>query len=574
MKLKTNSTNCIYILLLAMSVFACQTDNDKKISGVVGDSAMVVSAHPIASQVGIAILKKGGNAIDAAVAVQLALTVVFPEAGNIGGGGFMILRTNDGKTAALDFREKAPSSASTKMFLDDKGNVILKLSERGDLSSGVPGSVDGMIESHKKYGKLPWKNLVQPAIELAFKGVALTRRGAKDLNKIQSDLKKYNSITPDYLIREWSAGDTIKWIELGHTLERIRDNGRAGFYEGKTAEDIVAEMKRGSGIITLEDLKNYKSRWLTPITGRFKDYKIICMPPPSSGGIALIQLLKSVEPYDLKSWGLNSAKAIHLYTEAERRAFADRATYLGDPGFVKVPIDKLIDDEYVDERMSSFDPEKASKSSDIKEGKLNLEPSETTHISIIDKEGNAVAVTTTLNDWFGSHVVVAGSGFFLNDEMDDFSIKPGTPNMYGVTGGDANSIKPGKTMLSSMTPTIVEKNNELFMVVGSPGGSRIITAVFQTIVNVVAYKMNMQDAIDARRVHSQWLPDAIFPEVGALSKKDSLLLTKMGHVVKPLNELDTDLTAIGRVDGVLVLPNKKLEGGADRTRGDNTAVGY
>jgi gamma-glutamyltranspeptidase/glutathione hydrolase len=525
--------------------------------------------------VGVAILKKGGNAIDASIAIQFALTVVFPEAGNIGGGGFMVLRMNDGSTASLDYREKAPGGSSTKMFLDGKGDAIPKLSERGNLSSGIPGSVDGMIEAHKKYGKLPWKNLVQPAIDFALNGVALTKRAAKNLNGIQAYLKKYNSIVPDFLIKDWNEGDTIKWIELGHTLERIRDNGRAGFYEGKTAEDIVAEMKRGNGIITLEDLKNYKSRWLTPIASRFKDYKVICMPPPSSGGIALIQLLKSVEPYDLKSWGPNSAKTIHLYTEAERRAYADRATYLGDPDFVKVPITKLIDDEYVDERMASFDPEKTSTSSAVKQGKIEgYEPSETTHISIVDKEGNAVAVTTTLNDWFGSHVVVPGSGFFLNDEMDDFSIKPGTPNMYGVTGGEANSIKPGKTMLSSMTPTILEKNGELFMVVGSPGGSRIITAVFQTIMNVTAFEMSMQAAIDKRRVHSQWLPDAIFPEKGALSKKDSLHLTSMGHIIRPLSELDSDLTALGRVDGVLVLPNKKLEGGADRTRGDDTAKGY
>ncbi len=360
MKVKTNSMRCSYVLLLAWSVMACHQDNDKKINGVVGDSAMVVCAHPLASKVGVTILKKGGNAIDAAIAVQFALTVVFPQAGNIGGGGFMVLRMKDGSSASLDYREKAPAKATTEMFLNEKDEVIPRLSERGNLSSGIPGSVDGMIESHKKYGKLPWKDLVQPAIDLAFKGVALTKASAKDLNKIQEDLKKYNSVTPSFLIREWNPGDTIKWIDLGHTLERIRDNGRAGFYEGKTAEDIVAEMKRGKGLITLEDLKNYKSRWLTPITSRFKDYKVICMPPPSSGGLVLIQLLKSIEPYDLKGWGLNSAKAIHLYTEAERRAFADRATYLGDPDFVKVPVAQLIDDESVDEWMSSFDSEQAS----------------------------------------------------------------------------------------------------------------------------------------------------------------------------------------------------------------------
>ncbi len=567
--------NRSFVLLMAVTIAACSPKENQKITGIVADSAMVVCAHPIASKVGVSILKKGGNAIDAAIAVQFALTVVFPEAGNIGGGGFMLVRMKDGSTAALDYREKAPAKATTNMYLDEKGNVVPHLSDVGHLSSGVPGSVDGMIEAHSKYGKLPWKELVQPAIDLAQNGVALTDRAAKNLNRIQEPLRKFNSITPDFLLKEWKQGDSIKWPDLAKTLERIRDNGRAGFYEGKTADDLVAEMKRGNGIITHEDLKNYKSRWLTPIYGQFKEYKLICMPPPSSGGVALIQMMKSVEPYEMKSWGVHSAKTVHLITEAERRAFADRAVHLGDPDFYKVPISQLLNDEYIDQRMSTFDPNKATPSSEVKEGQITgTEPSETTHISIVDKDGNAVAVTTTLNNWFGSMVVVAGSGFFLNDEMDDFSSKPGQPNMYGVIGGEANSIKPGKTMLSSMTPTIVEKNNELFMVAGSPGGSRIITSVFQVTLNVMEFKMGMQEAVDAKRFHSQWLPDAVFPEAGLLSKNDSLLLSKMGHTILPLDKLSKGLTTVGRVDAILVLQNGKLEGGADHTRGDDTVAGY
>ena len=565
----------VYILLLVWFAAACTSGESNKIRGFVADSAMVVSAHPIASQVGVSILKKGGNAVDAAIAVQFALTIAFPEAGNIGGGGFMLVRMKDGSTSALDYREKAPALSSVNMFLDSKGNVIPKLSEAGHLASGIPGSVDGMIEAHKKFGRLPWKDLVQPAIDLALSGIALTQHAANNLNQVQRELLKYNTIAPNFLIKEWKHGDTTKWVDLGHTLERIRDYGRAGFYEGKTAEDIVAEMKRGGGIITLEDLKNYKSRWLTPITGQFGEYRIISMPPPSGGGITLIQLMKSVEPYErMKSWGHNSAKVIHLITEAERRAYADRAVYMGDPDFFNVPVKTLLDDQYIDQRMTSFDTSKATPSSSIKQGKIQgYESPETTHLSIVDKEGNAVAVTTTLNDWFGSRVIVAGSGFFLNDEMDDFSAKPGVPNMFGVIGGVANSIKPGKTMLSSMAPTIIEKNNELFMVIGSPGGARIPTAVFQTIINVLVFKMSMQEAVDSRRTHSQWWPDAIYQEPGALKKLDSLQLVQMGHVVKSIRELSHEMT-MGRVDAILILPDKKLEGGADRTRRDDAADGY
>lgn len=566
--------NRFSLLSLVIITVACQPEKVERYQGVIADSAMVVCAHPVAAQIGIDIIRKGGNAVDATVAVQLALTVVFPEAGNIGGGGFMILREPTGKTAALDFREKAPTRASRDMFLDSAGNVIDGLSTKGALASGIPGSVDGMVEMHKNYGKLSWKEVVQPAIDLAMNGVALTRREAENLNAVQNDLVRYNTVTPSHLLGTWKEGDTLRWVELGHTFERIRDAGRSGFYEGKTARDLVAEMNRGKGVITLEDLKNYKSEWVEPIALDYKNYKIISMPPPSSGGIMLIQLLKSIERYPVKEWGHNSAKTIHLYTEAERRSFADRAVYLGDPDFNNIPTQQLISAEYIAAHMSTFNPNRATPSSSIREGALTInEPTETTHISVVDKDGMAVSVTTTINDWFGNCVVVAGSGFFLNNEMDDFSLKPGAPNMYGVTGGLNNEIQPGKTMLSSMTPTIVEKNDSLFMVVGSPGGPRIMTAVFQVVVNVIDFEMGMQEAVDATRVHSQWLPDAIFPESGAISKKDSLTLSQMGHRVKTLHDLSWGLDFIGRVDGILVLKNKKLEGGADGKRGDDAAAG-
>lgn len=561
----------IFPLLLAVVVVACKSSLPEETrTGLITDSAMVVSAHPLASKVGADILRKGGNAVDAAIATQFALAVVFPAAGNIGGGGFMVLREKDGKIATLDYREMAPAAATTGMYLDDQGFPIRGLSEKGHHSAGVPGSVAGMAESHARYGKLPWKTLVQPAIDLALNGFTLTREQAESLTDVQDTLRKYSTVAPEFLMREqWKEGDSIFWTDLGHTLERIRDQGAAGFYEGKTADDIVAEMQRGKGLITHEDLKAYKPVWREPIVASYKEYKIISMAPPSSGGVALVQLLKSVEDFPIASWGHNSQRTVHLMTEAERRVYADRAAYLGDPDFFNVPVRELISDVYVKERMSSFNTSAITPSKTVRAGDLQVkESTQTTHLSVVDPDGNAVAVTTTLNDWFGSAVVVAGSGFILNDEMDDFSIKPGQPNMYGVIGGEANKVEPRKRMLSSMTPTIIEKDGKLLMVVGTPGGSTIITSVFQTILNVLEHKMGMQQAVSARRIHSQWVPDVIYNEKGALLVEDSLALVRMGHKFDDFYQ-----RGIGRVDAILVLPNGRLEAGAD-PRGDDAGDGF
>jgi gamma-glutamyltranspeptidase/glutathione hydrolase len=412
--------------------------------------------------------------------------------------------------------------------------------------------------------------LVQPSIDLAINGISLTKRAASNLNKLQDLLQKQNSVTPQFLIGTWKEGDTLRWVDLAHTLERIRDQGRSGFYEGETAHLLLEEMKRGKGIITQKDLVQYKSRWLKPVQSEYKGYKVVSMPPPSSGGIAIIQMLKSIESYPINEWGTNSTRTVHLVAEVERRAFADRATHVGDPDFFSVPVSKLIDDEYIDERMSSFNLDQATPSDQISGGNIPLHESpQTTHISIVDQFGNAVAVTTTLNDWFGSKVVVGGGGFFLNDEMDDFTAKPGVPNQYGSITGQANKIEPHKTMLSSMTPTILEKDNHLFMVVGSPGGPKIITAIFQTIINVIDFDMSLQEAIDAKRYLHQWYPDAIQMEQGTVSKSDSMALAKMGYDFTYIEG-----TGFGRVDAVLRRSDGKYEGGADHTRGDDTAAGY
>lgn len=566
--------NKISCLCISLILFSCssskQPADEARLTGFVAEKAMVVSAHPLASEVGVSILRKGGNAVDAAVAVQFALAVVYPAAGNIGGGGFMVIRQNDGSVDGLDFREKAPAAAGRNMYLDEQGEVIEDLSLRGHLASGVPGSVDGMVKAHAKYGSLPWQELVQPAIDLAAGGFALTADEAEGLNWARESFIKHNTISPAFVLADslWMEGDTIYYKDLAKTLERIRDQGEAGFYEGETADLIVAEMQRGNGMISHEDLKNYESVWRAPVTGTYRGHKIISMAPPSSGGVALLQLLQSVEAYPVGSWGWNTAKTVHLLTEAERRVYADRAKYLGDPDYYEVPVAGLTDPEYNKERMASFNEARASLSSEVSEGNplAYRESEETTHFSIVDAEGNAVSVTTTLNGGYGSMVFVAGAGFLLNNEMDDFSIKPGHPNMFGLIGGEANAIEPGKRMLSSMTPTIVEKDGKLLMVVGTPGGSTIITSVFQTILNVIDHGMGMQEAVNARRVHHQWLPDAVIAEEGALTAEVQKQLEAMGHSLRERGQ-------IGRVDAILVLPGGRLEGGAD-PRGDDAAAGF
>lgn len=531
-------------------------------------NGMVVSASEIASQVGVDILKKGGNAVDAAVAVQFALAVVYPNAGNIGGGGFMVYRSAKGETSTLDFREKAPAAASRDMYLDASGNPIVDKSLYGQLAAGVPGSVAGMTEAHRKYGKLKWADLVAPAEALAANGFKVTARQARELTGMKARFKKLNPLGTA-LVKEsaWVEGDVLVQAELANTLKLIKEKGRNGFYEGAVADSIVAEMKRGNGIITKEDLKNYQASWRDPIVGTYRGYDIVTMPPPSSGGIALIQLLKSVEPFPLSRWGFNKDSTVQVMVEAERRVYADRAAHLGDPDFYPVPKQQLMESNYIKSRMANFSWAKASTSKDIQAGEIApIEHEETTHFSIVDREGNAVAITTTLNGSYGAAVLVKGAGFLLNNEMDDFSVKPGAPNMYGLVGGEANAIAPGKRMLSSMTPAILSKDGELFMVVGTPGGSTIITSVFQTIVNVIDFNQSMQTAVNSKKFHHQWLPDQVETEPDAL---DSLTLAKLkakGYKIIPRG-------AIGRVDAILRTKWGAYQGGAD-PRGDDKAVGW
>ncbi len=562
-------SSIVFILLLAaLFPVSCVQGELTNTSGGEYRNGMVVCAYPDAAQAGLTILKKGGNAVDAAVAVQFALAVTVPEAGNIGGGGFMVYRGADGQTNTLDFREKAPGGASTNMYLDSAGNVIPQMSLYTHSASGVPGSVDGMITAHKKYGRLNWSELLEPAISLAGNGFKVTAKLAADLNRTQAMFKKLNP-GKTYLIKDtpWKEGDILVQADLAKTLKLIRDKGREGFYDGDVAGEIVAEMKSGGGLITKADLANYHSVWRKALTGNYKGYKIITMPPPSSGGIALLQLLKTVEKYPLSRWGYNQDSTVQVITEAERRVYADRSKYLGDPDFFKVPVDSLLNQAYLDARMKSFSWDAATPSTSIQPGSfVGYESTQTTHYSIVDRDGNAVSITTTLNDSFGSKIFVAGAGFLLNNEMDDFSEKPGIPNMFGLIGGKANSIEPNKRMLSSMTPTIVEKDGKLFMVVGTPGGATIITSVFQTILNVVAFNQGMQQAVTSKRFHMQWLPDQITMEPEAIDTVARQKLEKKGYKFVTVH-------GIGRVDAILKTKWGYYDGGAD-PRGDDTKLGW
>ncbi len=559
------------ILLLAVSsIISCIPATQKAEYDKIAESyeGMVVSAHPIATKVGVEILRSGGNAVDAAIAVQLALAVVYPRAGNIGGGGFMIYRSASGETAALDFREKAPALAHRDMYLNGDGEVIPDLSTSGALAVGVPGTIAGIFAAHKRYGSLPVQKLFQPAIRIAKEGHAITADEAERLNEMQKVFKKHNSgDIPFIRDTKWREGDSITHPHLAETLQRIATVGPDEFYKGETAVIIVKTIQEGGGIITSGDLEAYEVVWRDPVVTDFEDYRIITMPLPSSGGIALSQLLKISALYPLKDMGFHSIGTIHLMAEAARRVYADRAHYLGDADHFHVPVDSLLNSGYLQARMHDFTPDSASQSVSIRAGQfsLTLESFETTHLTVVDGEGNAVAVTTTLNTNYGSKVFAGDGGFFLNNEMDDFSVKPGVPNHFGLVGGEANAIAPCKRMLSSMTPTIVEHDGAFFMTLGTPGGPTIITSVFQVFVNVATFGMGVADALAAPRFHHQWLPDEIMVEHGAWPEETMEALHSMGHMLRSVR-------AIGLMEVICRQQDGRLIGVSD-PRGHGHAAG-
>ena len=536
-------------------------------------NGMVVSASRLASDAGVKILKKGGNAIDAAVATGFTLAVTHPQAGNIGGGGFLVAHTAYGESFSLDFREMAPSMAHRDMYLDDSSNVVPGLSLYSHLAAGTPGSVDGLLRIWRDHGSgnISLRQLLLPAIQLAERGFSISYGFARVLNIFHDFFINDDGAKAVFIKKNgepWRAGDKLVQRDLARTLKLISRKGRAGFYEGKTAQLIKREMAEGNGFITKDDLDNYRSVYRTVVTGNFKDLDIISMGPPSSGGVLLIQMLNMLEQYPLDTLGWNSSDYIHLLTEIERRAYADRAEHMGDPDFWEVPVSMLVSKEYAFERIQNISMEKATKSLVVKAGDpLAYESRETTHYSVIDKNGNAVSVTTTLNTGFGCGVLVEGAGFFLNNEMDDFSAKPGSPNIFGLIGNEANAIQPYKRPLSSMTPTIVLKNGEPFLIIGTPGGSTIITTVMQIILNVAIHGMDIQEAISVPRVHSQWLPDAIIVEQRSLSKDVEQNLINRGHTIRSYR-----WSTIGQANGIMI-GEKGFYGGAD-PRGENATEGY
>ncbi len=532
---------------------------------VICGNGAVVSAHALASQAGVTILKQGGNAIDAAIATHLALAVVYPGAGNIGGGGFMVIHLKNGKNISLDYREVAPGAASRDMYLDANGNAQMHLSQDGHLASGVPGTIAGLFAA-MEYARLPFKKLIQPAIDLADNGFSITEKQAESFNETKDEFIKLNTTVPVFVKNTpWKKGDILIQKDLANTLRRIRDYGAKGFYEGETARLIVQEMKKGHGIISEDDLKNYAAKSREPLVFDYKGNTVVTMPLPSSGGIIIEQMLKMSSYLGLADKKFETPESVQIMTEVERRSFADRAKFLGDPDFVKVPVKTLVSNEYLKKRLSDYKPGKAGNSEDIKEGIVNTEKEETTHFNILDKEGNAVSVTTTLNGSYGSKTVVTGAGFLLNNEMDDFSIKPGVANMYGAVGAEANAIAPGKRMLSSMTPTIVLKDNKPWIIVGTPGGTTIPTSVYQTLVDIIDFKMTPLDAVNKPKFHHQWRPDEIFVEKD-FDNNVILQLQRMNYKI-------TKREAIGRTEVIMLRPDKRIQAIGDY-RGDDAAVGY
>ena len=512
----------------------------------------VVSAREEASKIGVEILARGGNAFDAMIATDLALTVCYPNAGNISGGGFLVYRQAAGASGSLDYREKAPMAATEDMYLDKEGAIIPNKSTLGGLAVGVPGTVAGLEAIHQKFGSLPWKELVQPAIDLAKNGYLVTEKQAQSFASKRAEFIQMNGDSTFYA-QNFMTGSVVKNLALAKTLERIAVEGSAGFYQGPNAEALIQRVQETGGIMTLEDLKAYKPVWRTPIYFNYKDLRLITMGPPSSGGICLGQIMKMIAPYDIGQYKQNSEEAVQIMVEAERRSYADRSKYLGDPDFISIPSDSLLDTTYLAARMENFSFNEATPSSAIEPGSIIWEESEeTTHYSILDSMGNAVAVTTTLNGSYGSKVYVESGGYFLNNEMDDFSSKPGVPNMFGLIGGKANAIAPEKRMLSAMTPTIVEKNGKLSMIVGTPGGSTIITSVLQTVLNVYEFGMSMQEAVTAPRFHHQWLPDVVVFEPERFDPKFIKKLQAKGYDIK-----EAYTRIIGRVDAIHLSEDQK-----------------
>ena len=526
----------------------------------------VVSAREEASKIGVEILARGGNAFDAMIATDLALTVCYPNAGNISGGGFLVYRQAAGASGSLDYREKAPMAATEDMYLDKEGAIIPNKSTLGGLAVGVPGTVAGLEAIHQKFGSIPWKELVQPAIDLAKNGYLVTEKQAQSFASKRAEFIQMNGDSTFYA-QNFESGSVVKNLALAKTLERIAVEGSAGFYQGPNAEALIQRVQETGGIMTLEDLKAYKPVWRTPVYFNYKDLRLITMGPPSSGGICLGQIMKMIAPYDIGQYKQNSEEVVQIMVEAERRSYADRSKYLGDSDFISIPSDSLLDTAYLAARMENFSFNEATPSSAIEPGSIIWEESEeTTHYSILDSMGNAVAVTTTLNGSYGSKVYVESGGYFLNNEMDDFSSKPGVPNMFGLIGGKANAIAPEKRMLSAMTPTIVEKNGKLSMIVGTPGGSTIITSVLQTVLNVYEFGMSMQEAVTAPRFHHQWLPDVVVFEPERFDPEFIKKLQAKGYDIK-----EAYTRIIGRVDAIHLSEDQKITTGAD-PRGDDKAV--